>query len=56
MARNDFDPGSAEKWFNTFTAAFRKVLSMGFMPVVIALAALILLKMFLSISGPMNTG
>ena len=39
MARNDFGLDSAEKWFNTFTAAFRKVLSVGFMPVVIVLAA-----------------
>ena len=56
MARNDFGLDSAEKWFNTFTAAFRKVLSMGFMPVVIALAALILLKMFFVYIGPNEYG
>ena len=56
MARTDFEPNSAEKWINTIIVAIKKVLALGFLPVIVFIIAAIALRMFLVYIGPNEYG
>lgn len=56
MSRENFDLGALEKWFNTFLAALKKVLSMGFLPLIAVIALAILFRLFFVYLGPSEYG
>ncbi|HAH20255.1 MAG: hypothetical protein A2Y00_06235 [Omnitrophica WOR_2 bacterium GWF2_43_52] len=56
MSRDAFEANAAQKWINTIIIAIKKVLSQGFLPLMVVLSALILLRTFFVYIGPNEFG